>query len=390
MSKSLVPNLDDLSLTNSGLFYQLINRIGLGKSTQRGYLTRSLSISGLTWIPLLALTLMQGLAFGERVEITFIKDIATHARYLIIIPLLIFAEASVDSRIRELTAQFFKSGILNNKHFEQFEEIKKNTTKLTHSISVDLVILVGIVFIIIAKWNRAPEDLSYWMHDPATGMISWAGIWNVFISLPLFQFILVRWLWRWICWLYYFFRISRLPLHLNPAHPDLSGGLGFLGLPPSPFMAVNFALATLVSAVVAERILFMNQHLADFYITMGTLTVITILMNVLPLLVFMTALAAARRKGIFEYSALVQKHHQQFDNKLLHADQDEPLVGNPAASSMADINASFDTVMKMRVFPFDLKIMASTIIIMILPVLPLLAFEYNVVDLLKKLAGLLF
>jgi hypothetical protein len=65
-------------------------------------------------------------------------------------------------------------------------------------------------------------------------------------------------------------------------------------------------------------------------------------------------------------------------------------VGNPAASSMADINASFDTVMKMRVFPFDVKIMASTIIIMVLPVLPLLAFEYKLADILKKLAGLLF
>jgi hypothetical protein len=57
---------------------------------------------------------------------------------------------------------------------------------------------------------------------------------------------------------------------------------------------------------------------------------------------------------------------------------------------MADINASFDTVMKMRVFPFDVKIMASTIIVMVVPVLPLLAFEYKLADILKKLAELLF
>jgi hypothetical protein len=113
-------------------------------------------------------------------------------------------------------------------------------------------------------------------------------------------------------------------------------------------------------------------------------------MNILPLLVFSRPLVAARRKGIFEYSALVQKHHRQFDQKLLNVENEEPLVGNPAASSMADINASFDTVMKMRVFPFDVKIMASTIIIMVLPVLPLLAFEYKLADILKKLAGLLF
>jgi hypothetical protein len=197
-------------------------------------------------------------------------------------------------------------------------------------------------------------------------------------------------LWRWICWLYYFFKISRLPLKLNPAHPDLAGGLGFLGLPPSPFMAINFALAALCSAMAAERIIFLGQHLADFYVLLGALIVITIVLNILPLLVFVKPMIAARRKGIFEYSALVQKHHRKFDEKLLSTGNDEPLVGNPAASSMADFNSTFDTVMKMRVFPFDIKIMASTIVAMAVPVLPLLAFEYKLADILKKLVGLLF
>jgi hypothetical protein len=390
MNNSPIPGLADLSLTNSGLFYKLLRKVGLGKSTSRGYLVRSLFISGITWLPLLILAMMQGLAFGNLVDANFIKDIGTHARFLVIVPLLIFAEASVDAKIRELTAQFFKSGILTGQDFSKFEEIKKKTWKLTHAISVDIVILVAIVVLMSTRWKLAPADLSYWIVDPVTDRISWAGIWNVFVSLPLFQFILVRWLWRWICWLYYFYKMSRLPLKLNPAHPDLAGGLGFLGLPPSPFMAVNFALAVLCSAVAAERIIFLGQHLADFYVILGTLGVITVLMNILPLLVFSRPLVAARRKGIFEYSALVQKHHRQFDQKLLNVENEEPLLGNPAASSMADINASFDTVMKMRVFPFDVKIMASTIIIMVLPVLPLLAFEYKLADILKKLAGLLF
>jgi hypothetical protein len=390
MNSSPVPTLADLSLTNSGLFYKLLRKLGLGKSTSRGYLFRSLCISGITWLPLLILAMMQGLAFGNLVEANFIKDIATHARFLVIIPLLIFAEGSVDARIRELTAQFFRSGILTEQEHGKFEKIKESTSKLTHSVWVDFVILAAIVMLMSTRWKMTPDDLSYWVVDPATRRISWAGIWNVVVSLPLFQFILVRWLWRWICWLTYFYKMSKLPLKLNPAHPDLAGGLGFLGLPPSPFMAVNFALAALCSAVAAERIIFLGQHLSDFYIILGALGLITVLMNILPLLVFMPPLIAARRKGIFEYSTLVQKHHRQFDQKLLNVENNEPLVGNPAASSMADINSSFDTVMKMRVFPFDIKIMASTFVVMILPVLPLLAFEYNAIDILKKLAGLLF
>lgn len=389
MNKFFVPQLDDLSLTNSGLLYQFLRKVGLAQSTQKGYLQRSLVIIGLTWLPLLILTIVQGLAWGDKVEANFLKDIATHARFLIILPLLIFAEASVDSRIRELTIQFFRSGILTEKNEAAFNDIRKTVIRMTHSSKVDFVILVIIVVIISGRWTEAPEGLSYWMQEPTTRTISLAGMWNIIISLPLFQFILVRWFWRWCCWFYYFYKISKLPLSLHPAHPDLSGGLGFLGMPPSPFMMVNFAMAALCAAVAAERIIFMDHKLADFYVILGTLAVITVLMNVLPLLVFIKPLAAARRKGIFEYSALVQQHHMEFDQELLRGDKKTSLLGNPAASSMADINGSFDTIMKMRVFPFDLKIMASSILIVGIPILPLLAFEYNLVDILKKILSML-
>jgi hypothetical protein len=243
---------------------------------------------------------------------------------------------------------------------------------------------------IYIRWTILPGGIGHWIYEPVSGKLSWAGLWSVFVSLPLFQFILVRWMWRWICWLYLLYKMSKLPMKLNPSHADLAGGLGFLGLPPSPFMAINFALATLCSAVIAERIIFFGQHLTDFYVILSALAVITIMINVLPLLVFTPPLVAARRKGIFDYSALVQKHHRDFDQKMLNDGSVKSPIGDPVISSMADINASFDTVMKMRVFPFNIKIMASTIIIMVLPVLPLLAFEYKLADILKKLAGLLF
>jgi hypothetical protein len=390
MANHSFPDLSDLSFSNSGLLYKLLGKLGLGHSTSKGYLTRSLLISGATWLPLLMLTMMQGLAFGNLVEVDFIKDIATHARFLIILPLLIFAEASVGRRIREQTIQFFRSGILTAEDRGKFDIIKNNTVRLVNSLRVDIVILLTIAMYIYIRWSILPSGISHWIYEPVSGTISWAGLWSVFVSLPLFQFILVRWMWRWICWLYLLYKMSKLPLKLNPSHADLAGGLGFLGLPPSPFMAINFALATLCSAVIAERIIFLDQHLADFYVILGALAVITIMINVLPLLVFTSPLVAARRKGIFDYSALVQKHHQDFDQKMLNEGSAESPTGNPIISSMADINSSFGTVLKMRIFPFDTKIMASTIAIMVLPVLPLLAFEYKLADILEKLARLLF
>jgi hypothetical protein len=220
-------------------------------------------------------------------------------------------------------------------------------------------------------------------------ILSWAGKWFIFFSLPVFQFLVLRWVWRWIIWIIYFYRISRMPLKLNPAHPDLAGGIGFLGLPPSPFLRINLALAFLFSTWIAERIISQHHHLQDYYFLIGGFALFSIVMNVLPLLVFMPPLFIQRRKGIYDYSVLIQEHHRQFDEKWIHGTHTESLLGIGDASSMTDINSVFDTVMSMRVVPFNLKIMLSSIIISVLPLIPVFAFEYNLLDLMKKLAGII-
>ncbi len=96
-----------------------------------------------------------------------------------------------------------------------------------------------------------------------------------------------------------------------------------------------------------------------------------------------------RRKGIFEYSALIKKHHEEFDEKWLGKTDVKPLLGSQDASSTTDLNSTFDTVMSMGVFPFNLKSMLSSILIAVLPMLPLFAFEYDWLELLKKIIGIL-
>jgi hypothetical protein len=77
----------------------------------------------------------QGLAWGDKVEITFLKDFAAHARFLVIIPLLIFAEGSVDFRLKELTSQFFHAGILNETDIPRYDIIKAKIKRLSESFA---------------------------------------------------------------------------------------------------------------------------------------------------------------------------------------------------------------------------------------------------------------
>jgi hypothetical protein len=112
-------------------------------------------------------------------------------------------------------------------------------------------------------------------------------------------------------------------------------------------------------------------------------------MNILPLVVFLKPMIKQRRKGIFEYSALIQRHHEYFDEKWLGKVDVKSLLGSQDASSTTDLNSTFATVLSMGLFPFNLKTMFSTIVIAILPMLPLLAFEYDWLVLLQKILGML-
>jgi len=392
MNGKIVPALDDFSLTKSGILYRLLCRLKLGGTSKKEMIIRILFIIAITWLPLFVLSSFQGLLFGNKVTIPFWEDFTCHTRFLIVIPLLIFAEISVDLLLRELTAQLFKSGILNEKDMNSFDAIKKKVIGLTHSYWADIIIFLIIVINLILRIQSAQADqMSIWFFLPGdhTSSISWGGMYYGLISMPFSQFIIFRWLWRWLIWFIYFLKLSKLPLKLNSAHPDKAGGIGFLGFPPGPFIQVIFALSILFSTTVAEKVFFLHEKLPVYYPLMIGFGIISILMNVLPLLVFVKPLLVQRRKGFFEYSALIQDHHRQFDEKWLRNPYEEELPGIGDASSMTDFNSSFDVVKGMKLFPFDIKIMMSSIVIAILPMLPLLAFEYNVGDILLQVLKML-
>ncbi len=381
----------DFSLASSGRLNTLLRWLRLDDDSSKGYLKRSLVLVGVTWLPLLILSVLQGMAWGNRVDMNFLKDFATHSKFILILPLLIFSESSVDGRLRELTAELFNSEILVEKDLPMFEQIKKRIKHLSESLVADWVMLFIVIVNIVLRWLGNVHHISIWMlyPDEQGGHISWAGCWFAFLSLPVFQYVLLRWLWRWVIWLIYFGKISRMPLHLSPAHPDKAGGIGFLGIPPAPFFKVTLAISLLFSTMVSVKIFWLHERLPQYYPMMAGFAVLCVVINVLPLIVFMKPMMKQRRKGIFEYSTLIKKHHQCFDEKWLNKKDVKMLLGSQDASSTTDLISTFNTVMSMGVFPFNLKTMASIIMIAVLPMVPLLAFEYDLLEILSKIIGVM-
>jgi hypothetical protein len=197
MNTKVYPVMDDFSLTSGGIFYKLGSRLGLGGISSKHITIRIIILIAITWLPLLALTAMQGLAIGNKVEIPFWKDFAIHSKFLIILPLLIFAEGPFDFKLKELTLQFFKSGILDEKDLLQYEEIKKKVKGLVDSIWPDVFIIIFIVLNLLFRFiSVGSSQISIWIFLPDNmfSSISWGGIYLAIICGPFFQFFLIRWL----------------------------------------------------------------------------------------------------------------------------------------------------------------------------------------------------
>jgi hypothetical protein len=238
-----------------------------------------------------------------------------------------------------------------------------------------------------------------WRNELALGTATWyaateganlsvtlPGYWYEFVSIPLAQFILLRWYFRIINWTWLLWRFSRLKLKLRPTHPDRAGGLGFLGRSTYAFVPILFAQGALLSGVIANRILYQGASLLSFKMTIATLVGFLVVVNLGPLLFFIPALAQAKRRGLSEYGALAATYSEDFDNKWVKGgSKDEALLGTADIQSLADLGNSYAVVREMQVVPFNRNDVILLVVATVIPLLPLLLTVIPLDALLKHL-----
>src|SRR5262249_21251163 len=102
----------DFSLVLGGPLYQLLVRTHLSDDTLSHLRRRIISIPLIAWLPMLLFSLIEGTALGNKVAVPFLADIETHTRYLIALPLLIYAELLVHTRMRPMVKQFLERNLV--------------------------------------------------------------------------------------------------------------------------------------------------------------------------------------------------------------------------------------------------------------------------------------
>ena len=368
-------DIADFSLIYGGSLNRLLIRTGLIKPDSPQIVRKVVFAVIITWVPLLILSVIQGIAYGSQVKVPFFYDIAVHVRFLLALPLLIIAGGVIDPRTKAMGMQFINSNLIREEEIKGFESAVNGVTRLRNSAIVEFILLGFVILVAVSGTLRIEltSNISTWQALISDNKYTLAGWWNHYVSKPVIQFLLLRWLWRFIIWSRFLWNMSRLNLQLIPTHPDMSGGLGFLGVGQEKFGIIAFALSAVLSAAIADQILFEEAQVKSFQTTIAGYMVLTLAFFLSPLFVFSPKLVMVKRKGLLEYGALATGYTQSFDKKWVrgNAPEDEVLLGSSDIQSLADLGNSFEIIRKMRLVPFGLMTIRSLTVATVVPFLPL-------------------
>jgi hypothetical protein len=342
------------------------------------------------WLPLFVLCLFEDLLFG-RVHVPFFYDIATHARFLLAVPVLVFADVLVGTRLRAVMRHFIEAHLVREEEAGKFEAILVNLLRFRDS-HVGEVVVVLVTY--LATFNAlfgASAMSGTWFRPEAGQGLTLVGYWYAFVSLPIFQFLLFRWIYRMAIWSTFLWKVSRLNLVLTPTHPDGAGGLAFLGKALIPFGVILFAISTVVSSGVLERILYEGGRLQAYLPSYVTLLVFALAIFAAPLLIFVPNLLALKEHGLMEYGTLGSEYTQAFYRRWVGKTEptEEPLLGTGDIQSLADLGNSFEIIRKMKFLPGELSDFIAFVLPGLIPALPLAATVMPLGEIVKGLLKLI-
>ena len=387
---------EDFSLVLGGPLYQLMRRAHLSDDALSLVKRRIVVLALICWLPLLVLSAIGGQLLGGDAAVPFLLDAEVHVRFLVAVPLLIGAELVVHQRMRSVIKLFIERHLVPESAMAQFNAAITSAYRLRNSVLAEslMIAFVYLVGIFVVWRHFMAIDAATWYATPSVDgpRFTLAGMWFGYVSLPIFQFLLFRWYFRFFIWARLLWQVSRIKLHLVPTHPDRSGGLGFLTGMINAFVPVLIAHGAMLAGNLANRIFYLDGQLFAFRYEILVLILVLLCVVTGPLLVFTPQLALAKRIGRREYGTFAQRYVREFDAKWLRGGgaTDEQLLGSADIQSLADLANSLEVVRTMRVLPVTKELVLVLAATILIPIVPLLLTIMPLDELLKKLFGLLF
>src|SRR5512139_194533 len=267
-NETSVKELPDFSLVSGGPLFRLWRRTRLAGDALELTHRRVLVTVLVAWLPLLVLSIAEGRAWGGSVVLTFLRDNETQVRLLIAVPLLILAEVKVHRELPLIVQRFVENGLIPDAARARFNAAIASAMRLRNSIVAELLLIalvygVGILFI---RRTQFALDVNTWYASAQDGRLrlTYAGWWGAIVSMPIVQFLCVRWFFRFFVWARFLWQVSRIDLNLEPTHPDCTAGLHFIALAERACRPVLLAMGALLAGMIANKIFYTGAALLEF------------------------------------------------------------------------------------------------------------------------------
>jgi hypothetical protein len=374
----------DFSLLG-GPLHRLGCRLGLVRDGTNT-IALGLVLGAFPWIVLLALALVEGLG-----NVLFsIEVIGSHVRLLVAIPLLFVCEAAIDPRFTTFVHDILRSQIVPASARRALESEIARIARCKDAWLPEAFFLLAVVLL---GWTTPNQNFFAYLSGLTGGSnpgsvseTTWSSQWYWMVCMPLFHFLLLRWLWRLALWCFFLWRVSRLELRLVPTHPDRAGGLGYLELVHTEFIPLVLAISAAQSASLAQDIASGRLAFDAIYPGVAFILLVDAVLFLGPVCIFSRKLWSCKVTGMSDYNAFAARYVNAFDRKWLGADPapGEPLLGTADIQSLADLSNSVGIVRDMRLVPVSPRMLMYLAVAALLPLLPLVLFKYPIAHLLAK------
>jgi hypothetical protein len=312
--------IGDFLASHGGPFYEMQRRLRLLRDDALNVERRAIIFVMLAWAIPLLLAIMEGNAFGPVERGPYLLDGGAWARFFVATGLFVLSERAVEEGLRDKIAQFTRAPLIEPSCSQTAALAVATALRRQNHGGAELVCLALALLVAFGSYLRfSGSEVSNWAIQFQGGgfSFSWAGLWALYVSGPIFSFLLFRGLWRHLVWSLLLRRIASLKLRLVANHPDGKGGLGFLAEYPGAYAMFIFGVSCAI-AVGLGRTVFEDgispQAIGGVLIVW---LVIILALFAFSLQSFSVPLAELKLRATSEYGAQATLHNRREERKLL-------------------------------------------------------------------------
>jgi hypothetical protein len=374
----------DYAFASGGILWKVLDRRRFEIRPLKHQFLFVLGLMVISWLPLAILSYFN--LKWNLFSLLFLRDMATHVRFLFVLPILLFARRSFNQSFNQSVHFFHETKIVDSDNEMEFRKVLDRLEQWKNSKRVDLVLILLVYSSFYFQENiHLNHSDNYAPWHIVAGRITSAGWYYLVFSLPLLQMLLYRWLYTILLWIIFLYKISKLGLHLSSFHPDGVGGLGFLKYTQLSFFPVALAFSALTAGMLNNMVIFSHASILEYKIVIGSVLLFVLMIFILPLLLLLPLLAQVKRKYYIKYSKqawpIARKYEDELLDYYLHKED------APDASLHVDMIGSFEKTDDMKIILVDKGLLITFVAAVVIPFLPVIAQQIPLKEIFVNLLG---